>query len=186
MKHVLDYDAWILDEGVLSVPWKELDPSSDVKTFGVILEDPKNPLHPSILRNTRSALQKFALAGHRLTPLATEFDKDILSSSTMTAMTVFAMDPEKTPIGFVARGNEPPIPSIATTAVPGLARIKPNINGVFHLSAEVNRIQAKFRKAVVEKNLDAILMPPYQATAVPHDTFGVPVYGILANLLDVS
>jgi hypothetical protein len=142
MKHVLDYDAWTLDEGVLSVPWREPvpEPSSTVKTFGVILEDPQNPLHPFVLRNTRSALQKLALAGHRLTPLATEFDKDILSSSAVTAITIFAMDPEKTPIGFVARGNKPPIPSIARTAVPELTRIKPNINGVFNLNAVFNRI----------------------------------------------
>jgi hypothetical protein len=186
MKHVLDYDAWTLDEGVLSVPWREPYPTSIVKTFGIILEDPKNPLHPSVLRNTRSALQKLASAGNRLISLTTEFDKDILSSSAMTAMTILAMDPERTPMGFVARGNEPPIPSIATSSIPELVRIKPNINGVFHLNAEVSRIQAQFRKVMVEKNLDAILMPPYQATALPHDTLGVPIYSVLANILDVS
>lgn len=72
------------------------------------------------------------------------------------------------------------------SSVPELARIKPNINGFFHLNAEVNRIQAKFRKVLVEKSLDAILMPPYRATAVPYDAFVVPTYEVLANLLDVS
>jgi amidase len=190
MRSILQFDGWTLDEDVLSVPWLRRPISQtqmpEMKTFGVMLEDPKYPLHPSVLRNLSAALQKLSAAGHKLIQLGNELPKDIISSVALTAMTVLGMDPDKTAVGYVARGGEPLVPSISTATLPELAKMKPNINGVFNLNTDINNFRSMFRQVIVDKNLDGILMPAYQSTAVPHDTLGVPSYTVLANLLDVS
>jgi amidase len=78
------------------------------------------------------------------------------------------------------------VPSIAASTMPELEKMKPNINGVFLLNTDIANIRATFRKTIVENGLDAIIMPVYEATAVPHDTRRVPAYALLANILDVS
>ena len=35
-----------------------------------------------------------------------------------------------------------------------------------------------------EKGLDAILMPGYQGVAPKHDTYGLPIYTVVVNLLN--
>jgi hypothetical protein len=56
---------------------------------------------------------------------------------------------------------------------------------VFRLNVEQRKISAEIHRWVQE-GLDAIVMPVYQRTAVRHDSYGVPVYTVLANLIDVS
>ncbi|KAK4917035.1 hypothetical protein LTR49_015072 [Elasticomyces elasticus] len=41
-----------------------------------------------------------------------------------------------------------------------------------------------FRELYVKNDLDLVLTPLYQATAVAHDNYGIPIYTVLANLLD--
>ena len=67
-----------------------------------------------------------------------------------------------------------------------LTKMKPNTNGVFNLNTDISSFRCTFRQVIVDKNLDGILMPAYQSTAVPHDTLGVPSYTVLESLLDVS
>ncbi len=82
MRNVLDYDAWTLDEGVIAAPWRSLKPNicngaakdtfdEKVLRLGVIVEDPRYPLHPLVLRNFKAALAKLEVAGHTLIPLDT-------------------------------------------------------------------------------------------------------------------
>lgn len=185
MRSILQFDGWSLDEATLPIPW--ISPSTPAsRKFGVIFEDKKYPLHPAVSRNFRHALQKIALAGHQIVPLNELLPDDIVSSTAFTAMTVLNMDPEKTTFGYVARGNEPLVPSVAASVMPELARMKPNINGVFNLNNDISNVRSMFREVIVENNLDAIFLPTYQSTAVGHDKLQVPAYTILANLLDVS
>ncbi|KAK3046487.1 hypothetical protein LTS18_013352, partial [Coniosporium uncinatum] len=41
-----------------------------------------------------------------------------------------------------------------------------------------------FHALVTKQGLDGFLMPSYQATAVPHDKYGLPIYTVLPNLLN--
>jgi amidase len=184
MQNILQFDCWSVDEDVLSVPWRATFESVP-KRFGVIFEDPEYPLHPYVFRNLQDALMRITAAGHQVIPMDNILPHDIISTTAFTAMTVLNMDPEKTPLGFVARGGEPLVPSISAATMPGLANMKPNINGVFNLNNDISRIRSIFREAIVQNNLDAIIMPGYQATAVAHDLMEVPAYAVLANLLDV-
>jgi hypothetical protein len=56
---------------------------------------------------------------------------------------------------------------------------------LFDLNVAKAEFAAKMRLVFLENDLDVIIGPGYQATAVPHDTFGVPNYTVLANLVDV-
>jgi len=185
MQSIAQFDSWALDETTLSIPWT-VSQLASTRRFGVIFEDSKYPLHPPIARNLQAALQKIVAAGHQVISLSNAIPEDIISTTAFAAMTILNMDPEKTAHGFVARGNEPLVPSITSTTMPELAKMKPNINGVFNLNNDVSNIRLLFREVIVQNQLDAILLPVYQSTAVEHDGIGVPAYTLLANVLDVS
>jgi hypothetical protein len=77
------------------------------------------------------------------------------------------------------------VPSIPATQFPELKYFNPTLDDVFRLNVEQRKITAQIHNAFAENHLDAIVMPVYQGTVVLHDTFGVPVYTVLANLIDV-
>jgi hypothetical protein len=54
------------------------------------------------------------------------------------------------------------------------------------MNVERAKIVRQWHDIVVEHDLDAVLLPGFQGTAVPHDTYGVAVYTVLQNLLNVS
>jgi amidase len=185
IQSIAQFDSWVFDDTALSIPWKPFA-FTGPKRFGVIFEDPKYLLHPPVARNFREVIHKLTAASHQVISLANILPEDNISTTAFTAMTILNMDPEKTAHGFVARGNEPLVPSIASITMPELAKIKPNINGVFNLNNDISNVRAMFREVIVKHQLDAVLMPVYQSTAVEHDQLGVPAYTLLANLLDVS
>lgn len=197
MQAVLGFDCWSLDEGVIAVPWREQalgTPSSDVRdgqpnkklTLGFILEDPKYPLHPPVLRTMETAIAKLEQAGHIVIPLAPQLPPTLLTEATENAFTNFAMDPLKTSFGHIARSGEPIVASIPTATMPELKHFHPSLEDVFRLNVERQKISSTFREAFARNKLDAVVLPTFQATAVPHDTYGIPLYTVLANLLDVG
>jgi hypothetical protein len=54
------------------------------------------------------------------------------------------------------------------------------------MNVQKGQIMKVYHDIIVQNQLDGFIMPPYQSTAQPHDLYGVPVYTVLANLLDVS
>ena len=187
MKAVLSYDCWKLDESVVSVPWREQNPSTPGEKklkLGYILEDPKRPLHPTVMRTMKTVIAKLEAAGHALVPLAAELPRNILAEATESAFSNFIMDPNKTSLGFITTSGEPVVPSIPTATLPELKHFKPELDDVWRLNVEKQGIQKLFRQLYASRDLDAVVLPTYQATAVPHDKYGVPYYTVLANLLD--
>jgi amidase len=117
MRNVLDYDTWLLDESVIA-PWRSpplsayrgkgnCDDENQILTLGVILEDPKYPLHPPVLRNFQNALSKLASAGHKLISLESHLPQTIPADAATTAFTMFSMDPKKTSLSHLATSGEP-------------------------------------------------------------------------------
>ncbi|MCJ1258576.1 hypothetical protein MMC24_006409, partial [Lignoscripta atroalba] len=80
--------------------------------------------------------------------------------------------------------GEPIVPSIPATTYPHLKDFTPTLDDVSDMNVAELETMATFRQVLVENQLDGIVMPVYQATAVPHDTYGIPIYTVLANLLD--
>ncbi|KAI7479959.1 amidase family protein [Hortaea werneckii] len=152
--------------------------------LGFIVEDPNYPLHPTVLRTMKTAIAQIEESGHQLIPLEPDLPNNVLTDAMKVAFFQFAMDPEQTTFGHIKRSGEALIPSLSTATMPEMKDFKPQLDDVFRLQNERLRIQRYFRELYTSKTLDAILMPTYQATAVPHDTYGLPCYTVLANLLD--
>ena len=180
---VMDSDPWQLDEGVVAVPWRRVSSPDGPLKFGFLTEDAKRPLHPTVRRAMLSAKAVLEKAGHYLVSLDGKvpsiWDAAVLSQK------FFLLDPQKTPVKHINASGEPWVPSIKTFSFPELAGWQPSLDELWDMNVERKRYLKAFHDVFVDNKLDAILMPGYQATAVPHDTYGVAIYTVLLNLLDV-
>lgn len=185
MKHVLDFDVWSLDEQVLSLPWRSVDFEGKRLRLGVLTEHEMWPLHPPMSRAFSTVSKKLTRAGHTLIPLEPHIPSSLLSDTVVTAMKLFSSDPQKTSFARIAASGEPMIPSIPSTAPPEILTYKASLDGVFDLHAAMRDIQKVIREMWIKLELDGLIMPVFQGTAVEHDAYGAPPYTVLANLLDV-
>ncbi|KAF2491400.1 amidase [Lophium mytilinum] len=183
LKTVIDNDPWELDENVIAVPWRTLTPLSRPIRLGLIMEDPSFPLHPPLQRTMQSATTAIKEASHTIVSISATDIPSIYDAAAL-AWKFFLLDPQKTAVKYIQASGEPWVPSIPTVRFPQNDGWEPSLDNLFDMNVERAKIRKAFHDIVVEKKLDAILMPGYQATAVPHDTFGVPVYTVLPNLLD--
>jgi hypothetical protein len=135
-----------------------------------------------MLRTIRSAEKAIIAAGHTVTHLDTLIPS--LWETAILTWRYFVLDPQKTALKRVQASGEPWVPSIRVTAVPELAGPSATMDELFDINLERRKILRAWHDIVVQNKLDAIIIPPYQSTAVPHDTYGFPVYTTLANCLD--
>ncbi len=187
-KSVLLDDIWAVDETALHLPWRKdtnVTPSKPLR-IGVILESDHQPIHPPILRSLTSAQTVLSKAGHTLVPLPDA--GSLIHPSAITAWKLLFLDPNPIPLQTVQRGREPLITSL-TNGLQDLAELagyKPTLEGLFDLNVQRSKMQATFRQIFTDNDLDVILLPGNQTVAPPHDTYGIPEYTVLANLLNVS
>jgi len=185
MRTICNSDPWKFDENVLGVPWRRVDPVSRPLRFGLIRGHPKRPIHPPIARALHSAVTKLKEKGHHVVLLDEEIPD--LWDTSILAWRFFLLDPKKTPLQILKEAGEPIVPSLAQSATVEEFKWEPSLDKLWDLNVERFKVVKKYHDLVVGNNLDAIVMPGYQATAVPHDTFGIPaVYTVLQNLLNVS
>lgn len=182
MKTVIDTEPWEVDEGTIAVPWRRVTPNLRPLRFGLIRADPKFPLHPPIQRTMHIAATALKTAGYSITLLDDQIPS--IYTTAVLAWKFFLLDPKKTPVDHINASGEPWVPAIASCSFPELAGWQPSLDELFDMNVQRQKILKVYHDLVVENQLDAILMPTYQATAVPHDTYGVPIYTILPNLLD--
>ncbi|OAL55606.1 amidase [Pyrenochaeta sp. DS3sAY3a] len=187
LRTVMDAQPWLRDEGVLNVPWRRIAPSSVVSEtkklrFGLLRGCKERPLHPPIARALHTAATLLKAHGHSIVLLDDKVP-DVYASAQL-AFKYFALDPANTPLTIVSSSGEPPIPSLPTAQFAELADWKPSLDALFGMNVERARVCKGWHDVVVAEGLDALLSPGYQATAVPHDTYGVPVYTVLQNLLN--
>lgn len=180
---VLNNNPWELDETAMAVPYRDLPVKSSPLRLGIITEDNKRPLHPTIMRALMDAQKKLEKAGHSLVPLDSLLP-ETLYSVTRLAWRYFGLDVSKTAMKHIQASGEPVIKSLSTTSFPDMKDQVLTLNDVFGMNVQRRSLQAKYRKIMAENGLDAILMPSYQSPAPKHDTYGFPVYTLLANVLD--
>ena len=181
---VFDAPSDDMDDMALGFPWMEPPTSPETFTIGVLPEDPSTPLHPNIQRTLKHAVDKLAKAGHKVVDLSKQVD--FLASGADVSFRFFRIDPDQTQIKHIRNSGEPPIPSLCTTYDLEGKNPEPVLADLFNLNVSKAEITAKFRKIYLDNKLDFLIGPGYQSTAVPHDTYGVPVYTVIANLVDVS
>ncbi|ORY10554.1 amidase signature domain-containing protein [Clohesyomyces aquaticus] len=182
MRTVIDSEPWDFDENTLNVPWRRVELFTRPLKFGLIRGHPKRPLHPTIARALHSAATVLKEAGHSVVLLDDKIPD--LYETGMLAYKYFMLDPKATPKQYVDASGEPWVPSIKGANFPELAGWKPSLDDVWEMNVERAKVLKVYHDLVVENRLDAILMPGYQATAVPHDTYGLALYTVLQNLLN--
>lgn len=182
---VVGTDPWELDSSVVFSPWRDIA-SKPTLRLGFILEDPHFPLHPPVLRALSSATEKLKRVGHEIIPLTPPSIKD----ACLLGFRCFSMDPAGTPFQHIADSGEPVIPALASTKLPHeympYEYAPLTLEGLYDLTEQRNWYKDRLRELIVENRIDAIIMPGYQGTAVPHDQYGWTPYTILWNVVDVS
>ncbi|KAL3484516.1 amidase [Aspergillus germanicus] len=181
LKVMCDSNAADLDDYALGVSWRG-SKRKDVLVVGVMPEDPLFPLHPPIQRTLETATKKLAAAGHTIVHLANDFLS--LSDAKNVAIGYFDMDPDRTSFAHIRASGEPFIPSLSFTYDMTDDRPEPTLRQLYELNVKRAALATQMRRAFVEKKLDIIVGVGYQSTAVPHDTYGVPLYTVVNNLLN--
>ncbi|KAH7555055.1 hypothetical protein BM1_07716 [Bipolaris maydis] len=191
LQSVSSTQPWLLDPNSLNVPWRSVQPSTQPLRFGLIRGCKERPLHPPIARALHSTAMKLKAKGHEIV-LLDEKIPDMYQTS-MLAWKFFMLDPRKTPFQYIKASGEPLIPSIAKTGFPELKDWQASLDELWDMNVEKGRILNQFHKLMVgepaeggtmQKGLDAILMPGYQSVAPKHDTYGLPIYTVVVNLLN--
>lgn len=184
LRVVFDAPTDDMDDMALGFPWIEPSaPSTQPLTIGILPEDPQVPLHPNMQRTLAKAVEKLASAGHRMVDLSTQIS--FLESASDLAFRFFRIDPDQTQVKHIRDGGEPAIPSLRFTYDLEGKEKEPTIRDLFDLNVAKAGIAAQMRQIYLDNKLDVIIGPGYQSTAVPHDTYGIPVYTVIANLVDV-
>jgi amidase len=192
-KAVIDSVPGALDSTAIDVPWRLLDPITNSKLrIGVLAEDPSYPLHPPVKRALAEAVKRVQAAGHQVIQLSAE--QGHVADATEVAALLFMLETE-TPVGHIKASGEPPVPSVAAqhqpanrgeeTFVPDISKLS-KLQQYAALTVKRQELSEDWRKLWSDLKLDAVVGPPAQNTAVPHDTFGWPPYTAHLNLLDVS
>ena len=183
MQTVIDSEPWSLDPNVIAVPWRRVQPFSRPLRLGVITEDPSRMAHPTVLRTISTAVDLLKKAGHTVVPLDDKIPS--IWECSVLSWKYFALDPLDTPFKIIEETGEPVVTSIPTTFTKEVPQgWHPSVDDLFAMNMQRFGIIAQYHKLMVENELDGFILPGYQATAVPHDTYGVPIYTVLANLLN--
>ncbi|OCT53037.1 Acetamidase [Cladophialophora carrionii] len=192
-KVVIDSVPGALDSTAIDVPWRQLDPTAESKLrIGVLAEDPSYPLHPPVKRALEEAIRRIQADGHQVIQLSAEQGR--VADATEVAARLFTLETETT-VGHIKASGEPPVPSVAAQHQPanrGERSFVPDISKLGKLqqyaalTVKRQELSEDWRKLWSDLKLDAVIGPPAQNTAVPHDTYGWPPYTAHLNLLDVG
>lgn len=190
LRAILEANPAADDSTAIDLPWRNVPivPGKKLR-IGVIPEDPIYPLHPPVARVMEEAVKLLQASGHAIVPLRSE--QCHVADATEVAWPIFLLD--DTAYQHVEAGGEPLVQSVKY--LHGLARdlqrrFVPDTSGLDRLdrlsilNSKKAEIIEDWRKLWVD--VDVVLSPPAQSTAVEHDKFGLPPYTTLTNILDVS
>ncbi|RSL88984.1 hypothetical protein CEP52_015034 [Fusarium oligoseptatum] len=176
------------DSTAIDVPWRNVPDVSEKKLrIGLLPEDPVYPLHPPVTRVLAEAAKILEASGHQIVALPSK--ECHVADATEVTWPIFLMD--DTAYKHVEAGGEPLVQSVKY--LHGMARklgrrFVPETDGLDHLDrlAVLNTKKAEIIEdwKSIWNDVDVVLSPPAQSTAVEHDKFGLPPYTTLTNLID--
>ncbi|KAL3477587.1 fatty-acid amide hydrolase [Aspergillus californicus] len=185
MSSVLDAQPWRYDIDAIAAPWSP-PKSQALLTIGILPEDEHYPLHPPIRRAIESAIEALERKGHRIVRLSNNPDRGVAYANRL-AFEYFTYAPLP---DFISPSGEPVIPSVANLPTPmfsGPFPVSQDLE-IFQKLNDLHVAKSKYsgawQKTFIESELDVVLAPSAQNTAVPHDTYGWPPYTVLWSLLD--
>ncbi|KZL64569.1 general amidase [Colletotrichum tofieldiae] len=188
METTLARRPWEYDASAVGIPWRSLDNAKKTLTIGVLPEDPNYSLHPPVRRALDEAVSSLKAAGHDIVRLPSDPScSPGLGGKlgfTFFGLTSSSLDTLANEIG------EPLVSSVERNVHP-FADTKPPVSPELdkaHQLSEFLSLRGSYanswRKTWRENNLEVVLGPGATSTAVPHDTYGVPVYTLMWNVLD--
>ncbi|KAL4965433.1 amidase signature domain-containing protein [Aspergillus stella-maris] len=181
MDAVMELNPWNRDPSALAVPWQQTLPAKGGPfTVGVVGEDSEYPFNPPVRRSLDAAVSALKSAGHTVKVLQ---DAPSISSAAMVAYKLCSLDPSHSALKHIEASGEPPIRSLHHS-LPDFGDKEFTIDDVFDLNAQRAEFVAAWHQIWLENGLDAIIMPGHSKTAGPHDTYGVPPYTVIWNLID--
>ena len=187
MSTVLDAEPWKYDPTAFAAPWSPIDKDKPL-TIGLLPEHPLFPLHPPVRRTVDAAVATLQAKGHRIVRLENTPDRDVAAVNRL-AFQYFTYAPlDQSPL---TDSGEPLVTSVARFASPlftgplPVSDDLPVFDKIDQLHHARQTVADAWRKVFVAENLDVVLAPGAQNTAVPHDTFGWPPYTALWNVIDV-
>lgn len=193
MKAVLDARPAQFDSTAIDVPWRIVGEAGPKLRFGVLAEDPAFPLHPVVKNALAEAVDLLKKEGHEIVALTSR--DGLVCPIWDVAMQMFGLD--KASLETVIKAGEPIINSIAVSRdsmrdikwdrslVPDTREIEDGLERFAVLNVKRAEFQEAWRKVWVDKQLDAVIGPPAQNTAVEHDQYGLAPYTCIWNFLDV-
>ncbi|KAL4938200.1 hypothetical protein BDV06DRAFT_201431 [Aspergillus oleicola] len=186
MSTVLRAEPWKYDVTALAAPWSaQTEPQSPL-TIGVLPEDPSFPLHPPVKRALESAAEALRKKGHRIIRLSNDSSREVAFAFRL-AFEWLTYGPH---LDHITPSGEPMIKSLAEAPSPAqsgpflLSQDLDVFEKIKVLSIARKKYSDVWRKAFVDYGLDAVIAPGSQNTAVPHDTYGMPPYTAVWNLIN--
>ena len=183
MRHVIDAKPWNRDFMALSIPWRSsvADEQNPSIRIGYLAQDPRYPVHPPVARALTEAVAKLKSAGFAVDPLD---NFPSIETSIQLATDYYSLDNTKTFKKFIDDSGEPMIPSLTKHYWTVNKKEQFSLEEVFDLNVAAGGYAAAWNSVWVDNQLDVILCPSAQTTAVVHDDFGVPIYTAVWNLLE--
>ncbi|KAJ5824141.1 Amidase [Penicillium robsamsonii] len=185
---IADGHAWKYDSTAIGVPWQSIPPNANENlTIGVLAEDKHFPLHPPVKRALDRAVEALTRAGHRIVRLGGDDETQSVAYVSRLAFQYLTYGPHT---DFLAASGEPAVASVAAGASPAFSGPFPVQQGlgtfetITALHEARQRVHDAWRQTWVNQNLDVILAPGAQSTAVAYDTYGWPAYTVIWNVLD--
>lgn len=183
---VVSAEPWKYDSTTHAIPWRSPG-ALDSLRVGVLAEDPKWPLHPPVRRAIDDAVKLLENAGHTVTRLS-HCASTSAGMGLDLSLEYFSLDDSNASLRYIQDGDEPAINALK---VLGLDQPPPNqkkysIQDLAELDLKRLKYGDAWRQQFTDLDLDILIAPGAQNTAVPHDTYGLFPYTVMWNLLDVS
>ena len=194
VKAVIQATPARFDSTSLDVPWRSVrNPAKSKLRIGLLPEDPVHPLHPPVKRALSEVARLISIQGHEIVRLQSA--ECHVADASEVAFRYLSLARWKTGSSPIEQGGEPLMPSVemARNVMGRMPKhFIDDINGLEELpllaALNVKRaaIDEDWRKLWNKYQLDAVLAPAAQHTAVPHDQYELPPYTVFLNCLDVS
>lgn len=196
MAAMMQLRPWLYDATACDIPWQDPFPSKEAAqadgpgrklTIGILPEDPAYPLHPPVHRAIKTAAARLEESGHRVVWLARDADREV-GLGMRLAFQFFGAGWE----GGLPELGEPPVASVAVGSHP-FSNDPPPVSddsSPVRFLAKLGHARTAYadawRRAWRDNGLDVVLAPGALSPAVPLDTYGLPTYTVMWNLIDVS
>lgn len=190
MQIVASQNPWKYDPSCLQIPWNTTGHFSRPLRIGVLPEDSEYTLQPPVKRALESAATKLQEAGHTIIRLAEDESRSIGLGARIAFASYAAGQPSHE--ALAQEMGEPLVNSLAkgvhpfSKHPPPVTRDMGLIETVAALGAAKEAYAGSWHKTWVENDLDIVIAPGAQHTAVPYDEYGVPAYTCAWNVVDVS